>query len=107
MPQSVRELIAELSAIENQDQPIIYALWLAKDIEYGNGLQPTPEQFSKAIEELVGYDLFTEPTETIVDVVYEVMRESMCSNCDEPISSLERAGNDGVCDSCQQLEESE
>jgi hypothetical protein len=29
----------------------------------------------------------------------------MCEDCDEPLSSLERAGNDGLCDSCQQLKE--
>jgi hypothetical protein len=102
---TVKDMIAELSKIENQDQPIICPFWLAESIEYGNGLAPTPEQFSKAIKELDTYDLFSEVSEVISDVVYEIMWKSMCEDCDEPISNLERAGNDGLCDSCQQLKE--
>jgi len=102
---TVKDMIAELSKIENQDQPIICPFWLAETIEFGNGITPTPEQFGKAVKELEGYDLFSEPSEVISDVVYEVLREFMCSECDEPISSLERVGNDGLCDSCQQLSE--
>jgi len=102
---TVKDVVEQLSAIENQDQPIICAYWLGADIEYGNGLAPTPEVFGKVATILEGYDLFSEVSEVISDEVYEHMREFMCEDCDEPLSSLERAGNDGLCESCQQLKE--
>ena len=39
------------------------------------------------------------------DLTYWERDYLVCEDCNEPISSLERAGNDGVCDSCQQLKE--
>jgi hypothetical protein len=107
MAQTVRELIAELSAIENQDQPIIFEGYLAEHFEFGDDKPtPTPEQFGEIIDSLVP-NLFSEVYSEINDVVYDYITSLMCYECDEPISKLERAGNDGLCDSCQQLEESE
>jgi hypothetical protein len=102
---TIKDIVEQLSAIENQDQPIICAYWLAETMEFGNGVAPTPEVFGKVAKVLEEYDLFSEVSEAIRDEVYEHMREFMCEDCEEPLSALERAGNDGLCESCQQLKE--
>jgi hypothetical protein len=77
MAQTIKELIAELSAIENQDQPIISAYWLADLFEFADGetATPTPEQFGKIIDELEGADLFSDPYDLINDSVYYFMSQ--------------------------------
>jgi hypothetical protein len=110
MSETIRELIAELSAIENQDQPIISKYFLAENFEYADGTPtPSPKKFEDFIVmELTSYDDIWESSYDLLNnLIYEFMRQFVCNECDEPISDLERAGNDGVCDSCQQLEESE
>ncbi len=102
---TIKELIAELSAIENQDQPVMYEYYLAEQFEFADGvLTPTPEQFGEIINELVP-DMFSEVYGELNDIVYEHMSSLTCYECQEPTSKLEKAGNDGLCDSCQQLEE--
>jgi len=71
MSRTIRELIAELSAVENLDQPIV-ALWsLAEDFEFADGTPtPTPEQFGKIIAEITLDDVtYAE----LNDIVYYAM----------------------------------
>jgi len=101
---TVKDMIAELSKIENQDQPIICSFWLAETIEFADGTpNPTIEVFSKVVKELENYDLFSEPSEVISDLVYEVMRDSVCSQCDEPCSKQEIENHEGLCMDCNEL----
>ena len=55
MAMTIKGLIAELSAIENQDQPVMYGYVLAEvftlDNE-GEDYELTPEQFGEAIDSL-------------------------------------------------------
>jgi hypothetical protein len=103
---TVKDIVEQLSAIENQNQPIICAYWLAETFEFADGTpSPMPEVFGKVAKVLENYDLFSEVSEVINDEVYEHMREFMCEDCEEPLSALEKAGNDGLCDSCHQLRE--
>jgi hypothetical protein len=107
MAQTVRELIAELSAIENQDQPIMFEGYLAEHFEFADGTpSPTPKQFGEIIDNLVP-NMFGGVYAELDEAVYDYMLDFTCNECQDPISSLERAGNNGMCDSCQQLEESE
>lgn len=70
----MRELVAELTAIPDQDQPIISAYWIAENFEYAfDGLSPTKEQFAEAIEDLETTAIFDEPSEIINDFVYDVL----------------------------------
>jgi hypothetical protein len=59
MAMTIKGLIAELSAIENQDQPVMYGYVLAEDIgamdNGGDDYELTPEQFGEAIDSL-SYD---------------------------------------------------
>jgi hypothetical protein len=59
MAKTIKELIAELSAIDNQDQPIMYGYVLAEDVgpmdNNGDEYELTPEQFGEAIDSL-SYD---------------------------------------------------
>lgn len=76
MATTIKQLIAELSAIENQDQPVMYEYYLAEAFEFADGETdtPTPEQFAKIIdEELSEADLFDEPYNIINDTVYDFM----------------------------------
>ena len=76
MAQSVRELIAELSEIENQDQPIISKYFLAEDFEYADGTPtPSPKKFEDFIVmELTSYDDVWESSYDLLnDIVYEFM----------------------------------
>lgn len=76
MSRTIRELIAELSAIENLDQPILFEYLLAENFEYADGTpSPTAEQFGEVIDkELSRQDfIFANGYEVINDIVYEVM----------------------------------
>lgn len=78
MAKTIRELIAELSTIENQEQPIIYEYLLAENFEYADGTpSPTPKQFGKVIDkELSSQDfIFANGYELLNDIVYDVMRQ--------------------------------
>lgn len=58
MAKTIKQLIAELSAIENQDQPVMYGYALAEDFtcdNNGEDYELTPEQFGEAIDNL-SYD---------------------------------------------------
>jgi hypothetical protein len=73
-PHTIRELVAELSAIPDQDQPVIYAYWLAENFEFAfDGLSPTKEQFAEAIEDLETTAIFDEPSQIINDFVFDVV----------------------------------
>jgi hypothetical protein len=56
MAKTIKDLIAELSAIENQDQPVMYGYVLAEDMgamDYeGDDYELTAEQFGEAIDSL-------------------------------------------------------
>lgn len=73
MSRTIRELIAELSANENLDQPIVAVLYIASDFEFADGetATPTPEQFGKVLENFyIDYDsIYNE----LNDSVYEFM----------------------------------
>jgi hypothetical protein len=76
MAQSVRELIAELSEIENQDQPIISKYFLAKNFEYADGTpNPSPKKFEDFIVmELTSYDDVWESSYDLLnDLIYDYM----------------------------------
>jgi hypothetical protein len=73
-PQTIRELVAELSAIADQDQPVICAYWLTENFEFEFGdVRPTQEQFAEAIEELETTAIFDEPSQIINDFVFDVV----------------------------------
>jgi hypothetical protein len=58
MAMTIKGLIAELSAIENQDQPVMYGYVLAEDFTLdneGEDYELTSEQFGEAIDSL-SYD---------------------------------------------------
>jgi hypothetical protein len=59
MAKTIKELIAELSAIDNQDQPVMYGYVLAEDLgamdNNGEDYELTPKQFGEAIDSLL-YD---------------------------------------------------
>jgi hypothetical protein len=72
MATTVKEFIAELSKIENQDQPIFSVWWVADDFEYGDDTAtPTPEQF----DEILNNNIFdsAELAEQVNDSVYYFM----------------------------------
>ncbi len=75
MATTIKEIIAELSAIEDQDQPVIFAYWTADLFEFADGETetPTPEQFAEIIEEISEEDLFSDPYNIINDIVYDFM----------------------------------
>jgi hypothetical protein len=73
-PQTIRELVAELSAIADQDQPVICAYWITENFEFEFGdVRPTQEQFAEAIEELETTAIFDEPSQIINDFVFDVV----------------------------------
>jgi hypothetical protein len=72
--QTIRELVAELSAIPDQDQPVICAYWLTENFEFEFGdVKPTQEQFAEAIEDLETTAIFDEPSQIINDFVFDVV----------------------------------
>jgi hypothetical protein len=72
MATTVKEFIAELSKIENQDQPIFSVWWVAEDFEYGDDTAtPTPEQFAEILNNN-SFD-WTELGEQVNDSVYYFM----------------------------------
>jgi len=76
MATTIRDIITELSEIEDQDQPVIFAYWTADLFEFADGetATPTPEQFAEIIDDgLRGADLFSDPYDIINDTVYEFM----------------------------------
>jgi hypothetical protein len=101
MSRTIRELIAELSAIENLDQPIV-ALWsLAEDFEFADGtLTPTPEQFGEIIAEITLDDV---TLDELNDLVYEFMSGLCCNECGEPCSEQEIENHEGLCMDCNEL----
>lgn len=103
MSRTIRELIAELSANENQDQPVMYEYYLAEQFEFADGTpSPTSEQFGEIIDSLVP-TMFSEVYSELNDIVYEVMRKFVCNDCDEPISKQEIENHDGLCMDCNEL----
>ena len=68
MAMTIKEFIAELSAIENQDQPIASNYWLAEDFEFADGetATPTPEQFGVIISRM-----------SLDDISYEELNDSV------------------------------
>lgn len=73
-PHTIRELVAELSAIPDQDQPVIFAYWLTENFEFAFGeVSPTKEQFAEAIEDLETTEIFAEPSAIINDFVFDVV----------------------------------
>lgn len=73
-PLTLRELVAELTAIPDQDQPVICAYWLTENFEYAFGeVRPTQEQFAEAIEDLETTTIFDEPSAIINDFLFDVV----------------------------------
>lgn len=105
MAQTIRELIAELSAIENQDQPIFSVWYVADDFEFGdNKPTPTPEQFGEILN-ATNLD-WTELSEQISDEVYDFMHKYyVCHDCDN-VTTLEYAEeHDYLCENCHETKE--
>jgi hypothetical protein len=100
MTQTIRQFIAELSAIENQDQPIFAVHWLAEDFEFGDGTpSPTPEQFGQVVGErnFEWQDL----AEQINDRVYDLMSDfGECDTCEKQYELSSRDGRCGECGEC-------
>lgn len=73
MSRTVRELVAELSAIENLDQPIMYEYYLAEQFEFADETPtPTPEQFGEIIDNL-DPTMFSQVYSELNDIVYYAM----------------------------------
>lgn len=70
-PKTIAEVVAELSAITDQNQPIAFAYFLAENFEYYDKGTPTQEEFAKAITDLDSTDWQLEPTAIINDFVYD------------------------------------
>lgn len=71
---TVKDLIEQLSKIEDQEQPIAFQYWIAEDFEFHDGKgTPTQEQFEEAIDSLHPDSLWDDAREIINDAVYEVM----------------------------------
>jgi predicted RNA-binding protein with EMAP domain len=69
---TVQKLIEKLNEIENKDQAIIYAYFLAEDFEYGLGdVHPTAEEFATVAKEEGSSWFFEEAAEHINNAVYD------------------------------------
>lgn len=100
---TIKEIIAELSEIENQDQPIIVAYWLADLFEFGDGTpSPTTKEFGEIIEtSIAGQDLFSEAYDAINDSVYDFMLHfGTCDTCETHYDLSSRDGRCGDCGEC-------
>jgi hypothetical protein len=72
---TVANLIAQLSEIENKEQPIIFQYFLAEHFEFsdlGEVRQPTLEQFDQVADALDHESLWDEARETINDYAYGI-----------------------------------
>ena len=74
-PKTIAEVITELSAIADQNQPIAFAYWLAENFEYYDKGTPTQEEFAKAITDLDSTSWLDEPSSIINDFVYDETEE--------------------------------
>ena len=100
MAQTIKQLIAELSAIENQDQPVFALYWQAENFEFGDGKPtPTPEQFGEILD--TNYFDWTELSEQINDSVYEYITKIICDACYEVKDKDELERNHGLCEGCK------
>ena len=67
---TVRQLVAELQALEDQDQVVCYVYAVADqfgvhDLQTGERTWPTPSQFAHAVNELDQDDLFEDVLEKV------------------------------------------
>ncbi|NBW11603.1 MAG: hypothetical protein EBR82_26590 [Caulobacteraceae bacterium] len=100
MAQTVKQLIAELSKIENQDEPIFALYWQAWNFEFGDGKPtPTPEQFGEILD-TSSFD-WTDLSDQINDSVYEYITKLVCSECYEVTDKDELERNYGLCAGCK------
>lgn len=74
MAMTIKEFIAELSKIENQDQPIFAVWWTADDFEFGDD---TPTPTTKQFDEILNNNSFGSEVsllaEQVNDSVYYFM----------------------------------
>lgn len=71
---TVKDLIEQLSEIEDKAQPIVFQYWLADDFEFHDGKgSPSQEQFAEAVDGLHADSLWEDAREIINDEVYEVV----------------------------------
>jgi hypothetical protein len=72
---TVANLIAQLSEIEDKEQPIAFQYYLAEHFEFEDLGSPTPEQFAKAVE-LANYgEGYSEQAEALNDTLFDLMSE--------------------------------
>lgn len=72
MATSVKQLIEQLQAIEDQDQPILFQYYLREDFEYGDDeTTVSDEAFLNAIDRVERTDGWEDARSYINDVVYE------------------------------------
>ena len=76
--QTVRQLVAELQALEDQDQTVCYAYTVAEhfgvhDLKTGDETWPTDKQFAHAVNQLDQHDLFEDALEKIDNEVQHVV----------------------------------
>jgi len=89
MAKTIKQLIAELSAIENQDQPVMYGYALAEDIgamdNHGEDYELTPKQFGEAIDNTSFDEDYFKRTisEELWDDVQTYMEENYFDNEEE------------------------
>jgi hypothetical protein len=70
---TVKDLIEQLSEIENKDQSIIFQYFLAEHFEFSDGTpSPTAEQFDKVAEDLDHESLWDDAHETVNDYAYGI-----------------------------------
>lgn len=71
---TVKDLIEQLSKIEDQDQPIIFQYWVAEDFEFNDGSgTPTQEQFAEVADDLYPDTLWEDAREIVNDALYDVV----------------------------------
>jgi hypothetical protein len=72
---TVANLIAQLSEIEDKEQPIAFQYYLAEHFEFEDLGSPTTEQFAKAVERANYGEGYNEQAEALNDTLFDLMSE--------------------------------
>jgi hypothetical protein len=72
---TVANLIAQLSEIEDKEQPIAFQYYLAEHFEFEDLGSPTTEQFAKAVEQVNYGDEYSAVAEALNDTLFDLMSE--------------------------------
>jgi hypothetical protein len=72
---TVADLIAQLSEIEDKEQPIAFQYYLAEHFEFEDLGSPTKKQFAKAVRQVNYGDEYCEQAEALNDTLFDLMSE--------------------------------